>query len=160
VPYAVAGQAAIQIMVEVQGQSSAPVSIPVAESSPALFTADSSGQGKAAIVNLDGSLNSVNNPAQRGSVISIFVTGEGQTNPPSVDGKLAASPLPAPVLPVQLLIGNVAAEIQYVGGAPGEVAGVLQVNVRVPVAIPAGQQPVVLQVGQASSQAGVFITVA
>jgi uncharacterized protein (TIGR03437 family) len=159
VPYKVAGQTSTQMTIEVQGQISAPVSVPVAESSPALFTTDSSGQGQGAIVNQDGSLNAIGNPACRGSVVSVFATGEGQTNPPGVDGRIAGLTPPAPVLPLQLFVGGEAAELLYVGGAPEEVAGVLQINARVPDGIADGQQAIVLRVGLASSQAGVFITI-
>ena len=146
-------------MLENQGQSAAPVSIPVAAASPALFTADSSGQGQAAAANQDGSLNAANNPAQKGSIMTFYATGEGQTIPPGVDGKPASSPLPAPVLGAQLLIGGVAAGIQYVGAAPGEVAGVLQINARIPMNIPIGRQPVLLRIGEFDSPDGVFIAV-
>ncbi|MGH9661699.1 MAG: hypothetical protein ACRD96_24340, partial [Bryobacteraceae bacterium] len=84
---------------------------------------------------------------------------EGQTNPPGLNGKLAGSPLPAPVLPVKVFIAEVNADIQYVGAAPGQVAGLLQVNVRVPQGIASGQQPIILKVGEASSQPGVFMVV-
>jgi uncharacterized protein (TIGR03437 family) len=159
VPYTVVGQKSTQIIVDSQGQTSAPVSVSVVDSSPALFTADSSGQGQGAIANQDGSLNGANNPALRGTVVSIFATGEGQTDPPGVDGKLVGSLAPVPVLPVQVLIAGVVAEVQYAGGAPGEIAGLLQINARVPAAIPAGPQSLLVRIGQASSQAGVFIMV-
>ncbi len=159
VPYAVAGRTSTQVMVYSQGQTSAPVSIPVAPSAPSLFAVDASGTGQGAILNENGSANSAVNPAARGSVITLFATGEGQTNPPGVDGKLATDPLPQPVLPVEVLIGNVAAEIQYKGAAPGEVAGVLQINARVPTSIQPGNQPIVLTVGQASSANTVTVAV-
>ncbi len=110
-------------------------------------------------MNQDGSINSANSPAHTGSVVSIFATGEGQTNPPGVDGKLAASPLPIPLLPVQVLIGDFLADIQYVGGAPGEIAGVLQINVLIPAGVGSGPQPVVIRIGQATSPPGVFVMI-
>ena len=159
VPYSVAGHTSTQIILDSQGQTSAPISVPVVESSPALFTTDASGQGQGAIVNQDGSINSANRPAQTGSVVSIFATGEGQTNPPGVDGKPAGSPLPVPLLPVQVFIGDFSADIQYVGGAPGEIAGVLQINALIPAGIGSGPQPAVLRIGQASSPPGVFVMI-
>jgi len=159
VPYALSGKTSTQIIIESQGQTSMPISMPVTEASPAFFTADSSGRGQAASLNQDSTLNSDGNPAPRGSIVSFFATGEGQTNPSGLDGKLASSPLPFPLLPVQLLIGEATAEIQYIGGAPGEIAGLLQINARVPVAVSAGWQSVVLRVGEATSPAGVFIAV-
>jgi uncharacterized protein (TIGR03437 family) len=49
--------------------------LPISSSSPAIFTADSSGTGRGAILNQDGSANSAANPASRGSSILIFVNG-------------------------------------------------------------------------------------
>ena len=48
----------------------------------------------------------------------------------------------------------------YAGGAPGNVAGLMQVNVQIPSGIQTGSAvPVLLQVGNTSSQAGVTIAV-
>ena len=64
------------------------------------------------------------NPAAKGSVVVLFATGEGQTNPAGVDGKLASSqPLPAPVVPVTVLVGGPQgagknASVLYAGAAP------------------------------------------
>jgi len=92
--------------------------------------------------------------------LTTFGTGEGQTTPPGINGKLADSPSPTPVLPVELFIGDVRAEIQYVGGVSGQVVGLLKIDVRLPDAIPIGQQSIILKVGDALSQRGVFINVA
>jgi len=71
-----------------------------------------------------------------------------------------ANPGPQPVLPVSVKIGGLPAEIVYFGGAPGLVAGLMQVNVRVPKGIAAGPAvPIVLTVGAASSQTGVTLAV-
>lgn len=52
------------------------------------------------------------------------------------------------------------AEVLYAGGAPGLVAGVLQVNVRVPQAVtPGSAEPVVLVIGNAASQSGLTMAV-
>jgi uncharacterized protein (TIGR03437 family) len=91
-------------------------------------------------------------------VLSLYATGEGQTLPAGVDGKLAAAPLPQPVAAVTVTIGGVAAEVRFAGGAPGQIAGVMQVNVVVPVGL-AGAVPVVLTVGGVGSQGGVTVAV-
>lgn len=160
VPYEVASKASILMTVESQGQTSEPVTLAVAQSNPALFTIDASGRGQGAILNQDGSLNSATKPAQRGTVVTLYATGEGQTNPPGVNGKLADGLTPIPVLPVMLFIGGVKADIQYVGGAPGQVAGLLKIDAMIPDAVGSGLQPVSLQVGDVSSPAGVVIAIA
>ena len=50
-------------------------------SSPGIFTLNSSGSGQAAVVNENGTVNGPENPAPRGTVVSIYGTGEGQTTP-------------------------------------------------------------------------------
>jgi uncharacterized protein (TIGR03437 family) len=94
--------------------------------------------------------------------VSVFATGEGQTDPPGVDGVINASalPLPKPLLAVTAEINGEAAEVTYAGAAPGQVAGILQVNVRVPADVPKGTSvPVSITVGAATSQAGVTLAI-
>ena len=90
--------------------------------------------------------------------MTLFATGEGQTSPPGVDGKPASAPLPRPVLPVTVTFGGVAADVQYAGGAPLIVAGVMQVNAVVPAGV-SGAAAVVVTVGGAASQSGVTVAV-
>ena len=160
VPYAVAGKSSTQVQVEYRGAKSAAVTLQLAPVSPAIFTLDSSGRGAGAILNQDSSVNSPANPARIGSVVSIFATGEGQTSPAGVDGKPESDPAPHPILPVSVTIGGQTVTPIYAGGAPGNVAGLMQVNVQIPSAIQTGSAvPVVVQVGNTSSQAGVTIAV-
>jgi uncharacterized protein (TIGR03437 family) len=158
VPYNIAGPNA-QVFVQYLGQASTPVTVPVAAVVPALFTLNGSGKGQAAAVNPDGSLNGAARPAKAGSFVSLYVTGAGQTNPPGMDGLPGAVPLPLPLVPVTVMIGGKAAPVQYAGGAPNVVAGVMQVNVQIPTGLPAGDVPVVVQVGNVSTQAGVTVAV-
>jgi uncharacterized protein (TIGR03437 family) len=161
VPYEVTGTS-VQVTVTYQGQMSAATTVAVASSAPALFTLSSTGQGQAATVNQNGSINTSSTPAAVGSIISLFATGEGQTSPGGVDGKPATAPLPTPNLPVNVIIGGVIVNnLQYVGGAPGEVAGLLQINVQIPSTVtPGSAVPVVIRVGSATSQSGVTIAIA
>ena len=92
-------------------------------------------------------------------MISIYATGEGQTASAGVDGLIAGSlPLPRPRQPVSVRIDGQAAEVVYAGAAPGQVAGLMQVNVKIPAAS-RGDVPVEIQVGDAKSQAGMTIVV-
>jgi uncharacterized protein (TIGR03437 family) len=156
-PYAVSG-ASLQVVVQSAGAASAPVAVAAAATSPGVFTLDGSGRGQAAAVNQDGTLNGTAAPAAAGSVLSLYATGEGQTVPAGVDGKPAVPPLPQPVALVTVTIGGVAAVVRYAGGAPGLIAGVMQVNVVVPAGV-SGTALVVLTVGGVASQAGVTVTV-
>jgi uncharacterized protein (TIGR03437 family) len=157
VPYGVAGKPTTNVRVEYQGILSLGVDVPIAAAAPAIFTASSTGEGQGLILNQDFSSNSDSNPATAGSVVMIFATGEGQTDPPGVDGALTAEVPRSPLLPVSVTIGGRQAQVQYAGPLAG-VAGMLQVNVLVPDGVEAGPAvPVVLTVGDASSQAAVTL---
>ena len=115
VPYEVAGSASTKMQVEYLGAISAPVTLPVAASTPGIFVKDQSGTGEAAAVNEDGSRNSASNPADRGSIVSLFATGEGLTTPASADGRIADS-LNGTNLPVTAQVGGVPARERLVRG--------------------------------------------
>jgi len=133
-----------------QGETTAAFVVPVAASAPGLFTSNLTGAGQAAAINAsDGTVNSAVNPVKIGQYISLYATGEGQTT-----GSLAGLP-PHPVLPVSVTVGGLQATVQYAGGAPGQPAGLLQVNVQIPNGVtPGGYVPVVLQVGDATTTPG------
>jgi uncharacterized protein (TIGR03437 family) len=161
VPYEVSGSSA-QVTVMYQGQTSSAMTVPIASSAPGIFVWEllSSGKGQALVENQDGSINSAATPAKIGSIVTLYATGEGQTSPGGVDGKIASVPAPKPLLPVTVNIGGQTVQPQYAGGAPGEVAGVMQINVQVPSGIQAGSAvAITVQVGSASSQTGVTIAV-
>jgi uncharacterized protein (TIGR03437 family) len=160
VPYSVAGQASTQMIVTYNGVGSPPMTLAVATSAPGLFSANASGTGNGSIVNSDGTVNTPANPAARGSYVSFYGTGEGQTNPFGVNGRIALSVYPKPVLPVKVTIGGVdaSAGILYMGAAPTLVAGVFQLVVTIPTGVAAGAVPVVVTVGSASSQTGLMVS--
>jgi len=134
--------------------------VQVAPSAPGLFSVDFSGTGQAVIYNSDNSVNSAANAARRGSIIQIFGTGEGQTIPPGQDGLFSAGLPPKPSQNVSVTIGGVPqTQFAYVGGIPGEPPGVLQVNVTVDPGTPVGNQPIVVKVGQASSQPNLTVAI-
>jgi uncharacterized protein (TIGR03437 family) len=160
VPYAVAKLATTQMQVEYKGVRSNAVPLQVGPSAPAIFTANSSGTGPGAILNQDSSLNTASTPAAKGSIVILYVTGEGETTPQGMDGQPANSVYPKPILPVTVKIGGVDAEVAYAGAAPGLVAGVMQVNVKVPDSVASGSAlPVVVNVGGNSSPGGVTLSV-
>ena len=135
VPYGVSGST-VQVVAQYQGASTAPVAVPLALAAPALFTQIPTGQGQAAAINQDNSFNSATHPAAPGNVIVLYATGEGQTTPAGVDGKIATIPAPQPVQEVTVTIGGQSAVVQYAGGAPGSTAGLMQINAVIPSGIP------------------------
>ena len=158
VPYGVSGKTITQLTVTTQGQTIAAAAQSVTHAAPAIFTLDSTGTGPGAILNQDSSVNSPSNPAAKGSIISIFATGGGQTNPPGVDGQITESVLPSPLLPVTVQIGGLNSNVVYAGAAPGLISGVLQVNVVLPDGVPSGPSvAVLLTIGSSASQPGVTV---
>jgi uncharacterized protein (TIGR03437 family) len=160
VPYKVAFKTTTLMQVEYKGIRSNPTALAVTTSSPAIFTANSSGSGPGAILNQDSSLNTAENPADKNSVVVLYVTGEGETNPGGIDGRPALDSYPKPRLPVTVKIGGVNAQVAYAAAAPGLVAGVMQVNVKVPDTIESGPTvPVSVTVGTNTSRSGVTLAV-
>jgi trimeric autotransporter adhesin len=133
----------------------------VSQASPGIFTLNQSGKGPGAVVNQDGSVNGPGHPASSGSVVLILGTGEGQTDPPGRDGRIATNgELRLPLLPVSVSIGGRSAEVVYAGSLAGQVAGLFHVNARVPAGLAPGDAlPVTVHVGNTSSQAGVTVAV-
>jgi uncharacterized protein (TIGR03437 family) len=137
VPASITGTTA-QVAVNYQGVLSDPVFVPVAPSSPGLFTLDQTGAGQAAAVNDDGSVNTAAKPIRIGGYISLYATGWS-------DAKL----------PVSVTIDGIKAPVQFAGQAPGQPPGLIQVNVQIPSGVkPGGYVPVVLRVGDVSTTDG------
>jgi uncharacterized protein (TIGR03437 family) len=164
VPYEIAGKTSTVMQITyaspVGALQTTAWTLPVAAAAPGVFTIDATGTGQGSIVNQDGTVNSVANPAARGSVISIYATGEGQTSPAGVTGSVTQADLKTPLLPVTVTMGGINATVQYAGSASDAVAGLLQVNVVVPQGVsPAAAVPVVVGVGGVASQPGVTLAV-
>lgn len=158
-PFEMAGTATAQVVVAVQNVQSSPLTAQIVSAAPAIFAA-SGGTGQGAILNQDNSANSVSNPAAVGSVLQIFATGFGQTNPGGVDGLIAGATPSIPVASISATIGGLNAPVQYVGSSNGLVAGVTQVNVLIPSGVvPGNAVPVVLTVGGNASSAGITVAV-
>jgi uncharacterized protein (TIGR03437 family) len=119
-----------------------PTLIPVVPAQPALFTANASGTGPGAILNQDGALNTAANPAAAGEIVVLYGTGQGASDS-GIEATIAGRP----------------AEVLYAGPSPGLTLGLVQVNVRVPVGVPPGPQPVLIRAGGAVSQSGVTVAI-
>lgn len=155
VPYGISGRKTTQVVVEYRGVRSNPVTIPVLRSAPALFTLDATGIGQAAMLNETGCCNSVRNPAVRGTIASLYGTGDGRWLPNTMTEVFQQPKEALPPLPVRVTVGGVPAEVVWVGNV-----GVLQVNFRVPANAPVGDAvPLVLAIGDARSSKPVTMAV-
>jgi uncharacterized protein (TIGR03437 family) len=160
VPFGINGSLS-QLYVQSQNVTSSPFNLSVASQIPGIFTLNGSGTGQAAAINnKDGSINGAAHPAKVGDYVQLYITGAGQTSPAGTDGLINAGPGPVPVGAVKVTIGGQAATVNFAGGAPGAVAGVIQVNAQIPTGITVGGAvPVVVQVGTSNSQPGVTLAV-
>ncbi len=160
VPYGVANSTSTQVIVDVDGVTSTPVTVPVASSAFGLSTVDASGSGQGAIFNQDGSYNSHANPAARGSIVTLFGTGEGVTTPALPDGALVIStPYSTTQAAVTVKFGEKTATIQYAGAAPFLPTGVFQIDATIPAGVSPGDVPIAVSIGGISTTRTVTVAV-
>jgi len=165
VPFEVTGNTA-QVSVQYRNQPPAQTSVPVAAAAPGLITADYSGTGQVLALNQDGSANGNCAPNLPGTpvhpscfpsgsntIVTLFLTGAGQTSPAGSDGQIQGNVTASPILPISVKIGGLPAMVMAVSGAPGQIAGITQIQAQIPAGVQAGLAvPVVVQVGNAASQ--------
>jgi uncharacterized protein (TIGR03437 family) len=157
VPYEIAGRIATAVQVVFRGVPSNSIQLSVAPTAPGIFANQS---GQAAALNANGTINSSFNPAQKGTPIVLYATGEGVTSPPGATGQVNTVNLKHPIASVSVIIGGQPAEVQYAGSAPGFISGALQVNALIPDTAPSGSAvSVVLIIGGASSQGATTIAI-
>jgi uncharacterized protein (TIGR03437 family) len=90
--------------------------------------------GSLAVINQDGTLNKIANPAKPGSVVSIWATGFGASGAP-VEGAVATAANNY-CSGCQLVLSNwptsVTETVQYAGTSPGLIDGLMQINFMIP----------------------------
>jgi len=101
---------------------------------PGIFTQNASGSGDGVIANQDSTLNTPSNPAKAGSVVTLYMTGQGYISGMPADGDVPNAALSTPYVP-NVYIGDQTIvpqeNILYSGLAP-TLVGVWQINVRIP----------------------------
>ncbi len=155
VPFELAADRRLQVLVESNGVPSAPEPLQTAGNRPGIFTLGGSfgNQGAILIANtnrlaMPATTAVPSEPAQVGGFISIYCTGLGQTEPAVGSGQPGpAGPAATVRTPVTVTIGGQPAAVSFAGLAPG-FAGVYQVNAEVPAGVAPGDAvPVVLTQG-------------
>ena len=87
-----------------------------------------------AVLNQDGTVNKIANPAKPGSVVSIWATGFGAAGGP-VNGSVAASAnnyCDTCQVVLNYESTNIAETVQYAGSSPGLIDGLTQINFMIP----------------------------
>jgi len=170
VPYQAAAIANLSVEVKYLGQTSNAFPVTMAGTAPGVFTALSTGTGPAAVNQYDAKgnyqgVNSATNPAQRGWIVAIYMTGEGVVSPAATTGSVTQVSAAPPYTPVPVsgapavLIGNQPASVAGYGEVAGVVSGFLQVNAIVPQSVASGPQLVSVTLGPNSSQASVTVAI-
>jgi uncharacterized protein (TIGR03118 family) len=157
VPWGLTGTSANVVVTS--GTVTSSSTVPIAATAPGLFTSNASGTGATITLNQDGSVNSSTNAAAAGTVVVLYVTGLGQTDPPGQDGVVSSPKVIAEaVAKVTVTIGGMPAQVVYAGAAPGQIAGLMQVEAVVPTGAGTGAVPVVVTAGTVSSPAGATVS--
>jgi uncharacterized protein (TIGR03437 family) len=137
-PFGIPTSGTAHVEIQRNGLTVAAFDAPVAETHAALFAADGSGFGPLAALNQDGSVNSARNPAAPGSIVTVFGTGFGTMVPPALDGAAPCTAVSKPVATLPLFLNyttggpplSAPAIFEYIGNAPCQVQGAVQINLR------------------------------
>jgi uncharacterized protein (TIGR03437 family) len=129
-----------QVTVTYNNQQFGPAVAQVIFGSPGIFRLQIGQSAQAVAINQDGTLNGPANPAPRGSIVAVWGTGYGQTDPPCQSGGLNlpyAAPLSSGISAIIVSIGpdgepSLTTPVQYAGSAPTLPCGVEQINFQVP----------------------------
>jgi uncharacterized protein (TIGR03437 family) len=141
VPFELTGKGSTNIQVQYNGTRLGPVAVPLTFGVPGIFRLESGVSAQAAALNQDGTLNGPSNPASPGSVVTLWGTGFGATDPPCATGGLnvpAAANLASnmSVLLEDIVVPGLAGHnnpAYYAGSAPTLLCGVEQINMLVPI---------------------------
>jgi uncharacterized protein (TIGR03437 family) len=127
------GTANMQVVEAATGRLLGDTTVVMNAALPGIFTQAGNGIGAAVAINQDNTLNTQNNPAVQGSIITIYGTGQGFIAGAPPDGNVLNKPLPTPVNPLVIIgFGPVPdANIKYSGLSPALV-GVWQLNIQIP----------------------------
>ena len=154
--------ATVNVVVSHDGVSSAPTPVTIGAFSPGIFASGN----LAVAVNLDGTLvwaaNTVpgvtTHAAKPGDTIIVYATGLGAVTPSVADGAASLDALRQTLTQPVVLVGGLAAQVQFSGLSP-QFVGVNQLNIVVP-NVPSGNNvPIQIQVGGITSPNTITIAV-
>jgi uncharacterized protein (TIGR03437 family) len=125
VPFALSGRTSARLRLSLNGVAAPDFPVQVLPTMPEIFK---NAGGYAAAANEDGSLNSADHPAKTGSIVAIWATGTGAIS--ARDGAMATSA--QNYYCCSIVAPYVFTDVLYAGAAPGLVAGMTQINLRIP----------------------------
>jgi uncharacterized protein (TIGR03437 family) len=148
VPWEVAGQSSTPVLVTNNGQTSLAYTQALRPLDPAIFVASN---GRMAVLTQAGAQITTSNPASAGQVLSLYATGLGPVSPAIKTGQLTpVGTLYNTTNQATVTVGSANASVSFAGLAPNFV-GLYQINFTVPAGLAAGDQSLVLGVGNITS---------
>jgi uncharacterized protein (TIGR03437 family) len=176
VPWEISGSPSTTIVVSVNGVPSAGFTENVIQDAPGVYTLSATGIGQAAALDQNFAINGPSTgvqltsgtipttPAAGGTVIAVFGTGGGLTSPQGVTGTVTPTNQLYPLANwtpgsnvVTAMLGGKPATVTFAGAAPGEITGVIQINLIVPTGLTPGNQTLVITINGVETQANVTI---
>lgn len=154
VPFELANQSSANVRLSLDGATTPDFPIALTAAVPEIFR---NADGTLAAINQDGSRNSPDHPAKLGSLVAVWATGTGAIS--AADGEIATSAKQSYCC--QALVNGTPAEVSYSGAAPGIVAGVTQINFRLPAEMYPGVSVVTVQISvgyRVSTVGTLFVT--
>jgi uncharacterized protein (TIGR03437 family) len=128
------GTADVQVVEAATNRVLGDTTVVMDQFAPGMFTQNASGSGDGVIANQDATLNTPSNPAKAGSVVTLYLTGQGPITGIPPDGDVPNAALSVPYV-TNVYIGDQTIvpqeNVLYSGLAP-TLVGVWQINVKIP----------------------------
>ena len=148
IPFELSSGQTTTIEVENNGTRKTVSGVPVFSTQPGIFEIPVAGGGTvgAVIHPISGQLVTEQNPAQRGDIVSMFLTGGGALSQSVGTGVLG--PIPPPVMLESIVVGvdDLGSTVLFGGYAPGFL-GLYQINFEIPRDAGCGVRPLTIRVG-------------
>jgi uncharacterized protein (TIGR03437 family) len=139
VPAGLPAPGTVEVQVSNNGNTSPVSNVQIKPVQPGIFEYTPAGNTTlyAAVLKPDGSVVGPSNPASRGTIVSLFMTGLGPTTPPLSTGQAGPVP-PATISPIPIVaLNNSGVPVVFSGAAPSFI-GLDQVNFTIPSNAPVG----------------------
>ncbi len=155
IPYELQGANAAEMEVLWRGTPIGAANLTVATAAPGIYSLDGSGAGTALVIGEDGTINYELNPAGAGSMMTVFLTGEGlttgqnQTGIPAVAGAV-------PQLPFTVFLNDAQAQTLVIQEVPGT-SGLAAISFLLPDHLSGGATTLRIAAGGAVSQTNLVV---
>jgi uncharacterized protein (TIGR03437 family) len=149
----------VEVRVRTAAGTSDPARVAIVPRAPRLFTRTLDGRGEAIALHVNYRVVGEGDPVEHGGYLILYATGLGEVRPQAIAANPGGDggrwgPLNEVTEPVRVTVGGNPATVLFAG-----MAGVYQINLQLAPDVPTGRQPVVVSIGQRSSQDNVWVAV-